>query len=136
MIVEMSSISNTDFIKLLLSIMVINNDFIFDNYELENKLGELYNDPKYKSLLKNIILSNNNTLDFVKFYSALSLVHAVGLAKLIQNSKISKTIIILSKNEAEEILNSYSKNVVSLVKDIYNEIYKPNAKTLNKIKKL
>ncbi len=136
MIVEMSSISNTDFIKLLLSIMVINNNFIFDNYELENKLGELYNDPKYKSLLKNIILSNNNTLDFVKFYSALSLVHAVGLAKLIQNSKISKTIIILSKNEAEEILNSYSKNVVSLVKDIYNEIYKPNAKTLNKIKKL
>ena len=119
MIVEMSSISNTDFIKLLLSIMVINNNFIFDNYELENKLGELYNDPKYKSLLKNIILSNNNTLDFVKFYSALSLVHAVGLAKLIQNSKISKTIIILSKNEAEEILNSYSKNVVSLVKDIY-----------------
>ena len=71
--------------------------------------------------LKNIILSNNNTLDFVKFYSALSLVHAVGLAKLIQNSKISKTIIILSKNEAEEIFNSYSKNVVSLVKDIYNE---------------
>ena len=136
MIVEMSSISNTDFIKLLLSIMVINNNFIFDNYELENKLGELYNDPKYKSLLKNIILSNNNTLDFVKFYSALSLVHAVGLAKLIQNSKNSKTIIILSKNEAEEILNSYSKNVVSLVKDIYNEIYKPNAKTLNKIKKL
>lgn len=136
MIVEMSSIFNTDFIKLLLSIMVINNDFIFDNYELENKLGELYNDPKYKSLLKNIILSNNNTLDFVKFYSALSLVHAVGLAKLIQNSKISKTIIILSKNEAEEILNSYSKNVVSLVKDIYNEIYKPNVKTLNKIKKL
>lgn len=136
MIVEMSSISNTDFIKLLLSTMVINNNFIFDNYELENKLGELYNDPKYKSLLKNIILSNNNTLDFVKFYSALSLVHAVGLAKLIQNSKISKTIIILSKNEAEEILNSYSKNVVSLVKDIYNEIYKPNVKTLNKIKKL
>ena len=136
MIVEMSSISSTDFIKLLLSTMVINNNFIFDNYELENKLGELYNDPKYKSLLKNIILSNNNTLDFVKFYSALSLVHAVGLAKLIQNSKISKTIIILSKNEAEEILNSYSKNVVSLVKDIYNEIYKPNVKTLNKIKKL
>lgn len=136
MIVEMSSISNTDFIKLLLSTMVINNNFIFDNYELENKLGELYNDPKYKSLLKNIILSNNNTLDFVKFYSALSLVHAVGLAKLIQNSKISKTIIILSKNEAEEILNSYSKNVVSLVKDIYNEIYKPNVKALNKIKKL
>lgn len=136
MIVEMSSISNTDFIKLLLSTMVINNNFIFDNYELENKLGELYNDPKYKSLLKNIILSNNNTLDFVKFYSALSLVHAVGLTKLIQNSKISKTIIILSKNEAEEILNSYSKNVVSLVRDIYNEIYKPNVKILNKIKRI
>ncbi len=136
MIVEMSSISNIDFIKLLLSTMVINNNFIFDNYELENKLGELYNDPKYKSLLKNIILSNNNTLDFVKFYSALSLVHAVGLTKLIQNSKISKTIIILSKNEAEEILNSYSKNVVSLVRDIYNEIYKPNVKILNKIKRI
>lgn len=136
MIVEMSSVSNIDFIKLLLSTMVINNNFIFDNYELENKLGELYNDPKYKSLLKNIILSNNNTLDFVKFYSALSLVHAVGLTKLIQNSKISKTIIILSKNEAEEILNSYSKNVVSLVRDIYNEIYKPNVKILNKIKRI
>lgn len=134
--VEMSSISSTDFIKLLLSAMVINNNFIFDNYELENKLGELYDDPKYKSLLKNVILNNDNTLDFVKFYSALSLVNAVGLTKLIQNSKISKTIIILSKNEAEEILNSYSKNVVSSVKDIYNEIYNPNVKTLNKIKKL
>lgn len=122
-----------DFLKLYLSIMVLNGQNpIFDNNELEEKMYRFYKNEKYSKLFKKIYLKENSKS--VNLNGSIKACYSNNLLLMFYKNFEFKSIVNFSYEDALNMINKYNKEQILLMQELCSNIIGLNEK--EKIKQI
>ena len=121
------SISNYGFLNLLSSIIVLQEKTpIFENKQLQKDLYDFYDNPEFYFLFEDVCkkesIEGNN---YVDLEYAFQLAYAWGLLSMIQNSGNLKSVINISKEEAQENISNFDQRQIYAMEELVTQLYLP-----------
>lgn len=125
------SITNFGFLNLLSSTIVLQGKTpIFENQQLQKKLYDFYDNPKFHFLFEDISkkesIEGNNYIDLE---NAFHLAYAWGLLTMIQDSGNLKSVINLSKEESRKNILQFDQRQICAMNELVTQLYP--TKTIN-----
>lgn len=124
-------LSDNEFLKLFVSISVINGDNIdFENEEMEKDLYRYANSFKYRFLFSDINIDVENKL--VCLSHAINYCYTSGI--LMKDHSMSsygkRSIMNITKSNAYDIVSKYDKKEVEAMSELCNDYYHADKKSI------
>ena len=121
------SITNFGFLNLLSSIIVLQEKTpIFENQQLQKDLYDFYDNPEFYFLFEDVCKKENiEGNNYVDMENAFQLAYALGLLSMIQNSGNLKSVINISKEEAQENISKFDQRQTSAMIELVTQLYLP-----------
>ena len=118
--IKREKINDNNFLRVFCSLLKIKNIRKFDISKLGYDLIDFYNDDKYKDLFE-MPVKNQIEGDFVDLSACLQQAMLTGLitSKSIQNT--NDRLILLTKEEAQDIIKSYDYAYISKMNDLVDK---------------
>ena len=115
--IKIEKINDYSFIRVFCSLLIIKDIKKIDISKLGHDLIDFYNDKRYKDLF-NMLIKNQIEGDFVDLSACLQQAMLTGLitSKSIQNT--NDRLILLTKEEAQDIIKSYDYAYISKMNDL------------------
>ena len=128
------SISDYGFLRLFTSTIILNGEVpIFENKQLQKDLYGFYDNPDFNFLFEDICKKENiEGNNYVDLGNALQLAYAWGLLSMIQDSSNLKSVINLSKEEAQENVSQFESRQAEAMNELVIQLM--NNKRLIKLK--
>ena len=98
---------------------------IFENHELEKNLYKYYDKEEYDFLFEDIVKREDKIFkdsSYLDLNAAIGQGYALGLLLPLQRSKNLKSIINLSRENANEILSSFNEKQIVAMGNLCNEM--------------
>ena len=119
------SITDYDFLRLLTSTIILHDENpIFENQQLQKDLYKFYDNPNYNFLFEDVSkkesIEGNN---YVVLGDAFQLAYAWGLLSMIQDSSNLKSVINLYKKEALENVSQFELYQVAAMDELVTQLY-------------
>lgn len=129
------NISEYGFLRLYSAVIVSQGKSpIFENHELEKDLYKYYDKEEYNFLFEDIAKREDKIFkdsSYVNLNASFQQGYALGLLLPLQGTNNLKSIINLSKNNASEMLSSFTVEQVAAMANLCNKMDEEKNKTNN-----